>query len=426
MTRTEFTCPIPMPGVGERIMEVRTVPGPLDGIRVIEMSTWGALPGGGAILGDWGAEVIKVEEPKGGGDPARAFALVSNTQGTGQIAPVWEQDNRNKKGVTIDVGTPEGHDAILRLIKKADVFLTSSRRPTLRKLGLAYDDLKKENPRLIMCHLSGFGPKGADADRPGYDALCFWARAGFALALAPGDEPIGQRPALGDHVTSIAIAGGVAAALVAREKTGRGQHVQASLFHSGLWVSSVDQVTVAMTKQNIGKFTRGVAGNPLVGTFQTADGWIQMVNLQPDRYWEPFCRAAECEDLLSDPKYDSLEKRAERAGELMGIFQKSFIKRPTNEWIPRFDEHGVRWGKIQTILDASKDEQAWANGYFHPIEHPDAGSMNLVTSPIQFSDTRTSIETTAPMLGQHTEEVLLDAGFSWEELEALKDKGVIL
>ncbi|MEE9286075.1 MAG: CoA transferase [Dehalococcoidia bacterium] len=400
--------------------------GPLEGIRVIEMSTWGALPGGGAILSDWGADVIKVEEPQGGGDPARAFAMTSNPEGTATIAPVWEQDNRNKKSATIDVSKPEGHQALLRLLQNADVFLTSSRPQTLKKFQLSYEHLEKLNPRLVMCHLSGFGPKGADSERPGYDALCFWGRAGFALALAPGDEPIGQRPALGDHVTSIAIAGGVAAALVAREKTGRGQFVQASLFHSGLWVSSIDQVTASMSQQNIVKFTRGIAGNPLVGTFQTADGWIQMVNLQPDRFWAPFCRAAGREDLIDDPLYDTLEKRAERAGELMGIFQEEFIKRPTAEWIPRFDAHGVRWGKIQTILEASKDEQAWTNGYFQTVEHPEAGRLNLVTSPLQFSDTPTAIKATAPMLGQHTEEVLLEAGYSWDEIGTLKDKGVIL
>ncbi len=391
------------------------------------MSTWGALPGGGAILSDWGADVIKVEEPQGGGDPARNFNMTTKPDGSVPIGPVWEQDNRNKKSVTIDVNKPEGQEALRRLIKTADVFVTSTRPSTLKKLRISYDDLRAINPRLVFLHLSGFGPKGPDSERPGYDALCFWARSGIAVALAgAGVPPVGQRAAMGDHTTSIAIAGGIAAALYSREKTGKGQHVQASLFHAGLWITSVDQVACGYSQKDTTAMPRGMVGNPLVGSYQCKDGWLQMVNLQSDRFWEPFCLAVGRPDLAKDPRYATAEKRAPHAQALMQEFQREFAKKTVDEWIPILDKYGVRWGKVQTVLTATKDQQAWANGYYQTIEHPEAGKLNLVTSPIQFSGTPTEIRSAAPLLGQHTEEVLLEAGYSWDEMEKLKQKGVIL
>lgn len=401
--------------------------GPLAGVRVIEMSTWGALPGGGAILADWGAEVIKVEEPQGGGDPARNFNVTRRPDGSGPIGPVWEQDNRNKKSATIDVNQPEGQEALRRLVKKADVFLTSTRPKTLERLNISYEHLKKVNPRLVFVHLSGFGPKGPDSERPGYDALCFWARSGTAIALAgAGNPPVGQRAAMGDHTTSIAIAAGVAAALFAREKTGKGQQVQTSLFHTGLWFTSVDQVACAHSQQDTTAMPRGVIGNPLVGSYKCKDGWLQMVNLQADRFWEPFCLAVGRPDLAKDERYSTIEKRAPHAQALMEEFQKEFEKKTVREWIPILDKYGIRWGKVQTVLEATKDEQAWANGYFTTLEHPEAGKVQLVMSPVQFSDTKPEVKSPAPMLGQHTEEVLQEAGYSWEQIEQLKEQGVIL
>ena len=400
--------------------------GPLSGVRVIEMGTMAALPAGAAILADWGAEVIKVEDPAGG-DPARVFNVTPTASGDASVTPLWEQANRNKKSVTIDTRLPEGRAAFLRLIAASDVFVTSMRPASLERAGLTYEELKEVNPRLIYTHLSGFGRQGDDNWRPGYDALCFWARSGLALSLAePGAGPVGQRPALGDHTTSIAVAAGVAAALFAREKTGRGQEVQASLFHTGLWVTSMDLVTAGVSKTDVMKMSRGQVLNPLTTTYQTSDGWLQLVNLQMERFWEPFCRAVDRTDLIEDPRFKTREAQIERAGELVEIFQGEFAKRNRAEWIERLDAEGVRWGTVQTTLEATEDKQAWDNGYFHRIEHPDAGTVDLVTSPLQFTETPASIRTTSPELGQNTEEVLLEVGFSWEELEELKDKGVLL
>lgn len=400
--------------------------GPLNGIRVVEMSTWGALPGGGAILADWGAEVIKVEEPSGG-DPARAFGMVQASDTSPKLAPIWEQDNRNKKSVTIDVSCQEGQAALKKLLATADVFVTSSRPNTLERLGLAYHQLAGELPRLVFLHLSGFGPKGPDSERPGYDALCFWSRSGLALSLAEpaADFPTGQRPALGDHTTSIAIAGGVAAALFARERTGRGQMVQTALFHTGLWVSSVDLVAARVTKRDVRKMGRHMS-NPLTCTYRTADGFVHLVNLQGDRFWPSLCRAVQRPDLITDPRYRSVEARAQNNRAIIELLDQEFALRTTREWAERFDKEGVRWGKVQTVLEATEDEQAAANGYFETVDHPDAGSLTLVTSPVQFSESPRAIRAPAPQLGQHTEELLLSLGYGWDEITTLKNKGIIL
>lgn len=400
--------------------------GALDGVKVIELGTMAAVPGGAAILAEWGAEVIKVEDPAGG-DPARTLNVIADFAGKGQVGPLWEQANRNKRSVTIDFRNQEGRDVLLKLAGQADVFVTSTRYAGLKRSGLAYDDLRAVNERIIYCHLSGYGREGEDAWRPGYDALCYWSRSGLADSLAgPGEPPIPQRPALGDHTTSIAIAAGVCSALYARERTGKGQEINASLFHTGLWVTSMDQVTAAISQKDVPKVSNRTVRNPMANYYKTNDAFIAILSLQMDRFWQRFCVAVGRPDLLENPRYGTRELQMEHAQELADIFQAEFIKRNTWDWAEPLDKADIRWGAIQTTLQATQDQQAWANGYFHKLEHPEVGSVDLVTAPIQFSDTPGLISSPSPDLGQHTEEVLLEAGYSWDEMIALKDAGVIL
>ena len=399
---------------------------PLTGIKVIELATWAALPGGGAILADWGAGVIKIEDPTTP-DPLRGFSHIAGGADHPGVAPSFEQKNRNKRDITLDVSKPRGQEVLRGMLEKADVFITSMRPKTLARNGIDYESLRQINPRLVMVHLSGFGHKGPDADRPGYDALCFWARSGLALSLAePDAPPIGQRPALGDVTTSIAVAGGVSAALFDRERTGRGKLVLASLYGTGLWIAAGDLVTSFASGQDVQRRSRKEVTNPLVNGYQTASGWLQLVNLQSDRFWEPLCRAVGRSDLIDDERFNTAMKRAENGRALVAIFEEEFAKRTTEEWIPRLDAEGIRWGKVQTTLETTRDEQAWSNGYFQKLEHPDVGEITLVSSPLQFDGEPSPIESSAPQIGQHTEEVLLEMGFSWDDLEELKSQRVIL
>ena len=398
----------------------------LNGIKVIELATWAALPAGGAILADWGADVIKIEDPKAP-DPMRGFSHGAGGADHPSLAPSFEQKNRNKRDITLDVSQPRGQQVLRMLLETADVFITSMRPKTLVKYGLDYDSLKKVNAGLVMVHLSGFGHKGPDADRPGYDALCFWARTGFALSLAePGAWPVGQRPAQGDVTTSIAVAAGACAALFDRSRTGKGKEVLASLYGTGLWVAGSDLVTSFASGKDVKKMSREDSTNPLVGTYQTKDGWIQLVNLQSDRFWEPMCRAMGHPELIGDERFDTLMNRAENGRLLVDIFQDEFLKRTTDEWIPRLDAEAIRWGKVQSVLEATRDEQAWANDYFQKVAHPDVGEITLISSPIQFDGEPSPIKTAAPVTGQHTEEVLLEAGLSWDDINSLQEARVIL
>lgn len=398
---------------------------PLRGVKVIELATWAALPGGGAILADWGADVVKIEDPRAP-DPLRGFAHTAGGLEHRNLAPSFEQKNRNKRDITLDVSHPRGQEVLRTLLKHADVFITSMRPKTLLQYGVDYSSLKKLHPGLVMVHLSGFGHKGPDADRPGYDALCFWARAGFATSLAePGAPPVSQRPAQGDVTTSIAVAAGVCAALFDRSQTGKGKLVLASLFGTGLWVEGSDLATSFATGKDVKKMSRRESTNPLVGSYRTADGWIQLVNLQSDRFWEPLCRALERPDLMVDERFCDPMRRAENGRLLVEICEREFMKRTTKEWVPRLDAHGIRWGKVQTVLEATRDPQSWANHYFQKVQHPDAGEITLVSSPLQFDGEPSPIRHAAPEIGQHTEEVLLEAGLSWEDINGLREARVV-
>ena len=399
---------------------------PLRGVKVVELATWAALPGGAAILADWGADVVKIEDPRTG-DPLRGFHHNVGSGNGNAPPPAFEQKNRNKRNIALDVSLPEGRDVIRALLAKADVFVTSMRPATLGRYGLTHAELSEQNPGLVMVHLSGFGHKGPDAHRPGYDALCFWSRTGLARSLAGFDaDPISQRPAQGDLTTSIAIAGGVCAALFERSQTGKGQEVLASLYGTGLWIVSSDITTTFVTGENPRKLARKDVGNPLVTTYRTKDSWVHLVNLQSERFWPPLCRAVGRKDLIDDERFSDPVKRDANGPELIEIFDDEFAKRTVDEWQPRLDAEGIRWGRVPTTLDATRDEQAWVNGYYQTIPHPDRGEMTFVSSPLQFGGEPSPIERPAAAAGQHTEEVLLEYGYSWDEINALRDKNAVL
>ena len=321
---------------------------PLRGVKVIELATWAALPGGAAILADWGADVVKIEDPRTG-DPLRGFHHTAGASGGNVAPPAFEQKNRNKRNIALDVSLPEGREVIRALLDKADVFVTSMRPATLERYGLTHAELSEQNPGLVMVHLSGFGHKGPDAHRPGYDALCFWSRTGLARSLAGFDaDPISQRPAQGDLTTSIAIAGGVCAALFERSQTGKGQEVLASLYGTGLWIVSSDITTTFVTGENPRKLARKDVGNPLVTTYRTKDSWVHLVNLQSERFWPPLCRAVGREDLIDDERFSDPVKRDANGPELIEIFDDEFAKRTVDEWQPLLDAEGIRWGRVPT------------------------------------------------------------------------------
>jgi crotonobetainyl-CoA:carnitine CoA-transferase CaiB-like acyl-CoA transferase len=400
------------------------ISGPLKGIKVVELGIWVAGPAAAAVLGDWGAEVIKIENPAGG-DPVRALMALGIPFEL-PVNPSLELDNRNKRSVTVNIQTPEGVAVVRRLLRDADVFVSNLRSAALKRAGLAYEDLRSENPRLIYAGISGYGTRGPEKDRAAFDYAAFWARAGAMASLGePEGPPPSQRPAMGDHPAGLALAGAVAAALFHRERFGEGQEIHLSLFHAGMWMMATDVQTCLITGLAPSPTGRAVP-NPLWNHYQAKDGkWFHLVMLQPDRYWPGFCEAIERPDLLADGRYANVFTRVQHSQELIGLLDMIFATKTCAEWGEAFDRHGLVWGPVQSIAEVVHDPQAHANDVFAKVAHRSGDEIQLVRSPIEFSATPADIRHAAPELGEHTEEVLLETGYTWDDIAALKEKGAI-
>jgi crotonobetainyl-CoA:carnitine CoA-transferase CaiB-like acyl-CoA transferase len=396
----------------------------LYGIKVVEMGIWVAGPATAAVLGDWGAQVIKIENPAGG-DPVRALMAL----GIPIVLPVnpsVELDNRNKRSVTVNVQTPEGRDVVHRLLRDADVFVSNLRAAALERAGLAYRDVRALNPRLIYASLSGYGTRGPDKDRAAFDYAAFWARAGAMATLGEPDQPPpSQRPAMGDHPAGLALAGAVCAALFHRERTDEGQEIHLSLFQAGMWMMATDIQTCLVTGLSAGPTGRAVP-NPLWNHYRAGDGrWFHLVMLQADRYWADSCAAIERPDLLGDERYANVMVRAQHSRTLIALLDDIFAAGTRAHWGERFDRHNLVWGPVQSIADVVQDPQARALGAFAKIAHRSGDEIEVLRSPVEFSATPSTIRRGAPELGEHTEEVLLEHGYSWDDIAALKEKGAI-
>jgi len=401
--------------------------GALEGVKIVELAIWAAGPAGGGIMADWGAEVIKVEDPEGG-DPFRGFlSLGVGAASASSINGSFDSDNRNKKSIAVDIRTPEGQKLVYRLIENADVFLTNFRPAAIERYGMSYAKLKACNPRLIYVWVTGYGPVGPEKDRAAFDYAGFWARSGIMATIGePDAPPPGQRPGMGDHTTSIAVVAATTGALYARERTGMGQEVWVSLYRTGLWVDSMDVQTALLNRQNVPRLSRKQMGNPLFNAYRAKDNkWFQLVMLQSDRHWPGFCKAIGREDLVNDPHFCDAAARRENGPALISILDEVLVMKTRAEWASLFDKHEAFWAPIQTVEDVINDPQAHANGAFVEVDHPVGQRIQMVATPIDFHATPAETRTTAPEVGQHTEEILLAAGYSWEEMARLREQKVI-
>ncbi len=397
--------------------------GPLQGIKVVEMGIFVAGPSAAAVLGDWGAEVVKIENPAGG-DPLRALLAMGLVPFEPEINPALELDNRNKRGVVLDVQNPAGREVARRLIGGADVFVTNLRLGALQRAGLSYADLQPLNPRLIYAAITGYGTRGPDRDRAAFDYAAFWARTGAMASLGePEGPPPTQRPAMGDHLVGLSLAGAVSAALYNRERTGAGQELQLSLFQAGLWMMASDVEACLVT--GMGWIPTGrLVPNPLWNHYKAGDEkWFHLVMLQADRYWEKFCQAIERPDLARDERYSSVVLRARHAADLIALFDTIFATRSRDEWGAIFDRFDLVWAPVQPIAEVVRDSQAEALGVFERVTHRSGQEIRLVRSPVEFGATPATIRRGAPELGEHTEEVLLELGYSWENIAELREQG---
>ena len=404
---------------------------PLDGIKVLEVAQWWFVPAAGAVLGDWGADVIKIEHPVHG-DAQRGLAAAGFNMSIGGVDFMMQQSNRGKRSVGLDIGVPEGRALLLRLAAESDVFLTNFLPSARTKLGIDVDDIRAVNPRIVYVRGSGQGPEGPDRDKGGYDATAFWSRGGVANALTPPGAavPTMQRAAFGDGIGAMTIAGGVAAALLQRERTGVAPVVDVSLLATAMWVMSPDIVASKLLAQGgtggIPSFTRNAVPNPLANSYKTADGrWLLLMMLQPDRYWAGFCAAIDRPDLAADARFATGVTRFQNREVLIADLDAWFARQPLAHWRERLDRQEGPWAPMQTALELHDDPQAIANGYVQPVDGGDKGRFALVASPVSFDREQPALAA-SPEMGQNTEEVLLERGLSWDELGALKKVGAIL
>jgi crotonobetainyl-CoA:carnitine CoA-transferase CaiB-like acyl-CoA transferase len=380
--------------------------GPMEGIKVVELGVWVAGPAAGGILADWGADVVKIEPPTG--DPGRLFGRMLGLDI--DVSPPFELDNRSKRSVVLDLTTDAGHATALELISGADVFVTNVRPGALRRLGLDFESVAPDNPRLVYGLITGYGETGPDADRAAYDVAAFWSRGAVAhLLTRPGDTPPFQRGGMGDHMAGMTLAAAICAALLARDRTGSGQLVTTSLYRQGAYTVSFDLNTYLMTGQPIAIGQRESMGNPCMNNYTAGDGrrfWI--VGLEAERHWPALCRAVGRSDWLTDPRFSSARSRAVNAVELIAELDQIFATKPLDEWAEIFaGEPDFFWSPVNTIEDVVADEQFQAAGGM--VDVPDGQAVvPMVATPADFHGTPWAPRSTAPDLGAHTDEVLAD------------------
>jgi crotonobetainyl-CoA:carnitine CoA-transferase CaiB-like acyl-CoA transferase len=401
----------------------------LRGVRVLEVAAWTFVPAAGAVLADWGADVIKVEHPVMG-DPQRGLVSMGLIPGgDGAVNYIIEQPNRGKRSIGLDISTDGGREVLYQLAEKSDVFLTSFLPQVRQKLKIDVEHIREVNPSIVYARGSGQGPIGPDREKGGYDGCSYWGRGGVANALTPGDSayPIGGRPAFGDLAGGMAIAGGIAAGLLQRANTGTAPVIDVSLLGLAMWQLSPDIVASGLYGGDpMPKFDRSTSPNPLVGNYRTKDDrFITLMMLQADRFWPDFCEHIGRPDLIEDPRFADGAGRYANAKECVAIIDEVFASRTFEEWKAALATLAGVWSPGQMPSELADDPMVQANGYLSTVERADGNNYDLVTNPVQMDEKAEKL-TPAPEHGQHTEEILLELGLDWDAIIAYKDAGAVL
>ncbi len=401
----------------------------LEGIKVVQTTEFIAGPMATRLLSDWGADVVHVENPVRG----RRGGWTQQVQRGGgrhimsDINYAAQNHHRNKRSIAIDLSQEEGREIIYRLLEKADVFMSNFRPREQKKFGLEYETLSKLNPRLIQANLTGYGQKGPDRDLPGFEQTGYFARSGMLHVLqVPGSHPPQTPMGSGDNVVSLCLALGIMTALFMRGISGVGQEVDVSLFSAGVYALSYDIAGALVTGQDRQQLARRDINNVLINSYQTKDGrWLRLSIAAPELYWSRLCQVIEREDVEHDPRFATFEPRIENHAILFDILEEAFLSKTLDEWKVRLNEAGLPWALIQNLPEVISDPQARANDFFVPLEHPTYGRIEVVANPIKLSKAPANVVKPAPELGQHTEEILLENGYTREDIARFREQGVI-
>ena len=393
--------------------------GLLSGIRVIDCGTYVAGPAAATVMSDFGAEVIKIERP-GGGDLWRLFSRLPGSA-RAELDWCWVLTSRNKKSVALDLAKPEGRQALIRLVRTADVFVTNYQRGLLEKFGLRYEDLSAINERLVYAHLTGYGDAGEDADDPAFDALAYWARSGLMMSVTGMDgTPAGPRPGMGDHPTSMSLFGAIMLGLYNRERTGRGSRVTTSLLASGAWANACDIQAKLCNAVFPQRGASKAPPNPLTAAYVTRDAKLfLLVQIDPDNEFPRLCKVFGQPELATSELFRDNEARGRNAEALHAILASQFETRDLAEWRAIFKRNDIKFAPLPALDDVVKDPQMRDANALVKFDRPQAGVTETVNSPVFVQGAEKRTPGAAPELGAHTREILAELGYSAVDIERL-------
>lgn len=394
---------------------------PFDGIRVLEVAAWTFVPAAGAILADLGADVIKVEPPTG--DPQRGLKNMLNFDSAGPN-PFNEIPNRGKRSITLDLKTEAGREALLKIARASDVFLTSYLPELREKLRIDVDDLKAVNPKIIYARGTGWGAQGPMRNTGGYDLAAGWATSGLATHLMRDEDgPAPQPAAFFDLQGGNTIAGSIAMALLHRERTGETPIVDVSLMNVGMWTMAPSIVSAPYLEKP-STINRQLPGNPITNWYETQDGrWIYLVMLQGDRFWPEVCSVIGREDLIEDPRFKEGAARFENRAECVKELDAIFASRPYDEWMEILEALSGVWAPALDVKEIHEHPQVEPNGFLPTVVGHDGVDFRLVSPAMHFDEQPSAPSGPAPELGQHTEAILMDVGLEWDEISKLRERG---
>jgi crotonobetainyl-CoA:carnitine CoA-transferase CaiB-like acyl-CoA transferase len=398
------------------------VPSPLDGVHVLEVANWVAAPSAAALLADLGARVIKVEPP--GGDAMRYMARQPDVTGArAAMNYAFQQDNRGKESIVLDLERDAGREVLLRLCERADVLVSNMVPRRQARFRLTPSELWERNPRLVYASLTSYGLVGPEADRGGFDNASYFARSGISLLTGGPESPVLRfRTGMGDHAAALSLIAAVLAALRLRDRTGRGQLVDASLFGTAVWTLGQNYSAALADGRQPPRFDPARPANPIANAYATRDGrWVVLTMGQSDRYWARFCDAIGRPELATDPAFETADGRRDSSERLTRLIATAFAGEDLAYWRERLNAAGLLWAPALELPEVCEDEQARAIGIFASVQHPVAGRFDTVAAPFRLAGVR--VRGPAPEYGAHTWAVLGEIGLPEEEVVRLAEAG---